>query len=212
MRSGPTSAHGLTTRLFSAASRCSSRSRVRPTSAARSRPSIRSPVCIHNHVSSTVSASGRVRSPAAAAREELTCHTPREARHSGIFDHCLTPSDRRTSSPIQNKAASLPVTRMHSVSKPPNVAEPTGAVTLKSPVTSSRAQSSANTARSRTSIGWIVRSGDPGAITCPPRLSRLSHQRSRPTYSRGPSTTPGRRIVVRSGLSASRTAASQPAF
>jgi hypothetical protein len=71
---------------------------------------------------------------------------------------------------------------------------------------------SANCARSRTSTGWIDRSGLPGASARPPAATLLSHHGSRPTYSRGPSTTPGRKIVDRSGPNVRFTASSHPDF
>ena len=57
---------------------------------------------------------------------------------------------------------------------PPNVSRPTGAVTLKAPPMTRSAAWAANSARSRTSTGWIDLRAEPGASTRPPRATRLS--------------------------------------
>src|ERR1035438_8435281 len=151
----------------------------------------------HDHVSATVAASGRHDRPAAKAGPESACQTPGKARHKGISDHCRTPSERSCASATHTNSASDLVTSAHARSIPPNVSPAIGAATLYALAILRSAAPSANAARSRTSTGWIDRPGDPGARTRPPTATLLSHHGSRPTYSRGPSTTPGRRIVDR---------------
>lgn len=162
-------------------------------------------------MSRTVSAKGRHRNPASAARLESTRHAPGNVRHNGNSDHCRTPNATRTSSGAHTNSAEPPVTSRQAPSIPPNDSRPTGAATLKAPPIPRSTTRTTKSATSRTSTGCTDRPGSPGATTRPPAATRFSHHGSRPTYSLGPTTTPGRSTVARSP-NTSTTARSHPAF
>ncbi len=123
-------------------------------SATTSACAVGSPVSSRSlHVSRTVSVNGRQVSPAAAASLASTCHVPGMVRHSGISDHCRTPSRTSSSSGTHTGSVSDPVTCRHASSIPPNVSRPIGAATLNAPLRSCSMHSSVNAARSRTSTG-----------------------------------------------------------